>query len=102
MSLFLRARLWWSKIHFGSPGFSVVRVSKGRIIKGLCESAELEALKYVAQYTSIPVPKVHRTYHVDGRLYIEMEYFEGETLQAAWVDHLLSSTEKKAVVEELY
>jgi len=46
------------------------------------------------------VPKVHGTYHVDGRLYIEMEYLEGETLQAAWVGHL-SSAEKKAVVEEL-
>jgi hypothetical protein len=30
-----------------------------------------------------------------------MEYFEGETLQAAWAGHLLSSAEKKAVVEEL-
>src|SRR5271163_3198925 len=100
MSLFLKARLWSGKKRFGSFGPSVVRVSKARIIKGPCESVELEALKYVAQYTSIPVPKVHGTYHVDGRLYIEMEYLEGETLQAAWVGHL-SSAEKKAVVEEL-
>jgi tRNA A-37 threonylcarbamoyl transferase component Bud32 len=101
MSLFLPARLWWGKKRFGDFGLSVVRVSKDRIIKGPCESAELEALKYVAQYTSIPVPKVHRTYHVDGYLYIEMEYIEGETLGAAWFRHLLSSAEKKAVIEEL-
>jgi tRNA A-37 threonylcarbamoyl transferase component Bud32 len=100
MSLLLEARLWWGKKRFGSLGPSVVRVSKDRVIKGPCESAELEALKYVAQYTSIPVPKVHRTYHVDGRLYIEMEYLEGETLQDAWLGHL-SSAEKKAVVGEL-
>src|SRR5256885_4616590 len=62
----------------------------------------LEALKYVAQYTSIPVPKVHGTYRVDGCLYIEMEYVEGETVQAAWAGgHFLSSAEKKAIVEEV-
>jgi hypothetical protein len=101
MSLLLRARLWWGKIRFGSLGLSVVRVSKARIIKGPCESAELEALKYVAQYTSIPIPKVYRTYHVNGHLYIEMEYFEGETLQAAWVGYRLSSAEKKAIIKDL-
>src|SRR5271155_5096494 len=101
MSLFLKARLWSGKKRFGSFGPSVVRVSKARIIKGPCESVELEALKYVAQHTSIPVPKVHGTYHVGGRLYIEMEYVQGETLQAAWVGNLLSPAEKKAVVEEL-
>ena len=101
MSLFLRARLWWGKKRFADFGRGVVRVSKTRIVKGPCESAELEALKYVARCTSIPVPKVHGTYYVDGRLYIEMEYFEGETLEAAWFHNLLSSAEKKAVIEEL-
>jgi len=47
MSLYLRARLWWSKKRFGSLGLRVVRVSKARIIKGPCDSAELEALKYL-------------------------------------------------------
>jgi hypothetical protein len=30
-----------------------------------------------------------------------MEYFGGETLQAAWAGHLLSSAEKKGAVEGL-
>ena len=51
------------------------RVIKARVIKG---PYELEALKSVAQYM---FPKVHETYPVDGRLYIEMEYFEEGTLQ---------------------
>jgi hypothetical protein len=97
----LRARLWWGKKRFDSLGPRVVRVSEARIIKGPCDSAELETLKYVAQYTSVPVPKVYSTYDANGRLYIEMEYFEGQTLQAALANHLLSSVEKKAVVEEL-
>lgn len=45
--------------------------------------------------------KVYGTYHVNGNLYIAMEYFEGETLQAAWVGYRPSSAEKKAVVKEL-
>ena len=101
MSLFLRARLWLGKKRFGSLGPSVVRVSKARVIKGPCELVELEALKYVAQYTSLPVPRVYGTYRVDGRLYIEMEYIEGETVQAAWVGRLLSSAEKKVIVEQV-
>lgn len=101
ISLFLRARLWLGKKRFGSLGPSVVRVSEARIIKGPCESAELEGLKHVAQYTSIPVPQVHRTYCVGGRLYIEMEYVQGVTLQAIWTSLNLSPTEKHAIVKQV-
>ena len=77
MSLFLRARLWWGKKRFADFG------------------------RGVARCTSIPVPKAYGTYYVDGHLYIEMEYFEGETLEAAWFANRLSPAEKKAVIEEL-
>ncbi|MCJ1252258.1 hypothetical protein MMC24_000062 [Lignoscripta atroalba] len=99
--LFLRARLWLGKKRFGSYGPSAVRVSKVRIIKGPCESAELEGLKYDAQYSSIPVPKVHRTYRIDGHLYIEMEYVQGDTLQAIWSSNILSNEEKQAIVKQV-
>ncbi|EXJ91609.1 hypothetical protein A1O3_00157 [Capronia epimyces CBS 606.96] len=102
ISLFLRARLWLGKKRYPTfLGPSVVRVSKTRLIKGPCQSPELEGLRYVAQHTSIPVPKVHRTYRVDGCLYIEMEYIPGNTLQAAWIGNTLSPEEKQAIVQEL-
>ncbi|KAB8277029.1 kinase-like domain-containing protein [Aspergillus minisclerotigenes] len=69
------------------------------INQGPCESAELQGLKYVAQHT--PVPKVHRTYSIDGRLYIEMEYIHGVTLQELWTSHSLSPTEKQAIVKQV-
>jgi hypothetical protein len=97
MSLFLRAWLWWGKQRFGDLGLSVVRVSKARIIKGPCESAG----RSPKRRRVLLVPKVHGTYRVNGYLYIKMEYFEGETLEVAWFGYLLSSAEKKAIVEEL-
>jgi hypothetical protein len=33
------------------------RVIKARVVKGPYELSKLEALKYVAQYTPVPVPK---------------------------------------------
>lgn len=101
ISLFLQARLWLGKKRYGSLGPSVVRVSKVRIIKGPCESVELEGLRYVAQYTSIPVPKVHRIYRVGGRLYIEMEYVQGDTLQAMWSGDMLSRDERQTILKQV-
>ncbi|KIW77208.1 hypothetical protein Z517_09654 [Fonsecaea pedrosoi CBS 271.37] len=57
ISLIVRARLWLGKKRFGFLGPTVIRVSKNRIIKGPCEVGELEGLEYVAQHTSIPVPR---------------------------------------------
>lgn len=77
----------------------MVRVSKTRIIKGPCKSTELEGLKYVAQHTSIPVPKVYRTHDFDGRLFIEMEYIQGPTLEAIWAS---TETDKKdAIIHQI-
>jgi hypothetical protein len=79
----------------------VVRISRGRVIKGPCDPTELEALEYVAERTTIPVPKVFRTYHDHGRLYIEMEYIPGMDLQAAWLNGLLSQEQKGDIVKML-
>lgn len=100
--LLLQTRMWLGKKRFGSNlGPSVVRLSKTRLIKGPCERAELEGLKYVAEHTSIPVPAVHQTYCVDGHLYIEMEYIQGDNLQDLWMKHDLSPTKKRAIVEQV-
>jgi hypothetical protein len=97
----LQVRLLIGKKFFGTLGPTVVRIGRGRVIKGPCQSAELEALKYVAEYTSIPVPKVHTTYAHFGKIYIEMDYIEGIDLEAAWVGGLLSQDQKKTIVQEL-
>lgn len=101
LSFLLRARLWLGKKRFGSLGPSVVRVGELRIIKGPCELVELEGLKYVAQNTSIPVPMVLRTYRVGRHLYIEMEYIQGDNLQAVWSSDVLSPNDKQAIVKQV-
>ncbi|KAJ9657866.1 hypothetical protein H2198_004062 [Neophaeococcomyces mojaviensis] len=100
-SLFLRARLWLGKKRFGFLGPGVVRVNENRIIKGPCGLAELEGLRYVAQNTSIPVPKVYRTYCVDKHVYIEMEFIKGNTLHTVWSSNTLSPDEKRSFVEQV-
>jgi len=67
------------------------------MLKGPCEASELEALHFVSQQTSIPVPRVHATYRHHDRLYIEMDYIEGETLDAAWRNYLLPDQKSKVL-----
>ncbi|KAE8148037.1 kinase-like domain-containing protein [Aspergillus avenaceus] len=96
------ARLWLGEKRYDSLGSNVIRVSETRLIKGPCESAELEGLEYIAKHTSIPVPKVHRAHRVDGHLYIEMEYIQGDTLQDKWIKSRdLSVTAKQAIVKQV-
>lgn len=99
-SLLLRARLWLGKKRFPSLGLSVVRVSRSRIIKGPCEPSELEAMRYVALRTSIPVPKVHQSYYLKNHFYIEMEFIHGDTLQDLWAYNALSPDEKQSLVKQ--
>ena len=81
MPILLAIRLWIGKRLYGAIGAWGVRVSPQRLIKGPCESTELEALEYVAKYTSIPIPKVHATYRSHEHLYIELEYVRGWTFK---------------------
>lgn len=94
-------RLWIGKKLFGAVGPHGVRVSPNRMIKGPCASPELAALKYVAEHTSIPVPKVFNTHYYDDHLYIEMEYIRGMSLEAAWYRGHLSQDQKKCIITEV-
>ncbi|KAJ9298953.1 hypothetical protein DTO271G3_3195 [Paecilomyces variotii] len=100
-SFILQVRLLIGKKVFGSLGPTIVKISRNRVIKGPCQSAELEALNYVAKYTSIPVPKVYATYDQLEGLYTEMEYIEGTNLETAWTGGVFSPAQKKAIVKEL-
>ncbi|CAG8151117.1 unnamed protein product [Penicillium salamii] len=100
-SLILPLRLWIGKKLFGSVGPHGVRVSPSRMIKGRCATAELEALKYVAEHTSIPVPKVFNAHYYDDSVFIEMECVRGMSLEAAWGRGHLSQEQKKHIVTEV-
>lgn len=81
---------------------NVVRVSYHRVIKGPCDPCELEAMQYVAEKTSIPVPKVYATHTHDGVLYIEMEYVKGTNMAVAWMtEGFLSAEQKKAIFGDI-
>ncbi|CAG8224694.1 unnamed protein product [Penicillium salamii] len=99
--LILPLRLWIGKKLFGSGGRHGVRVSPSRMIKGPCPKSELEAMNYVAEHTSIPVPKIFNTHYYDDGLYIEMEYVRGMSLQAAWCHGHLSQDQKKHIITEV-
>ena len=79
----------------------IVQVRPSRLVKGPCDEAELQALQFVAAYTSIPVPKVHRTYRRAKGLFLEMEFINGVNLETAWIDGGLSDAEKKAIVSSI-
>ncbi|GLB02315.1 hypothetical protein AtubIFM57258_003660 [Aspergillus tubingensis] len=102
VTLYLRTRLWLGKKRYGTFTPKVVRVSDTRLIKGPCFPSELEGLRYVAQHTTIPVPKVHHTYPAsEGRSYIEMDYIKGDNLQEIWRNPNFTSTNKQAVINEV-
>ncbi|PYI11849.1 kinase-like protein [Aspergillus sclerotiicarbonarius CBS 121057] len=99
-STLLSIRLWIGNRLFGTVGPHGVRISRHRLIKGPCESGEVAALKYVAEHTSIPVPKVLKVHNFRDALYIELEYIEGDDLNTAWRCYL-SPEQKQQILAEL-
>jgi len=95
----LSFRLWLGKKIYGS-NISIVRISPTRMIKWGCEESELEAHRYIAANTTIPVPKLHRVHNLRGKLALEMEYIaDGEILRAHWGDY--TDQQKMALVDEV-
>jgi len=61
--------------------------------------AEANALRFIAQHTTIPVPTVHYTFTKHGKTYILMERVRGETIAKKW--RLLSDTSKASIFSQL-
>ncbi|KAK4133387.1 kinase-like protein [Trichocladium antarcticum] len=80
----LRLRLWFGSLLFRPLGPSTSRVSWHRVIKGPCDPPEIEAMRYVASHTTIPVPKIYAIHKDNGYIYIEMAYIQGDTLDRVW------------------
>ncbi|KAG6040780.1 hypothetical protein E4U41_007049 [Claviceps citrina] len=95
----LRWRLWLGKLLFRPMGPFTFRVSWHRVIKGPCNPTEVEAMQYVASHTTIPIPKLYAVHQDNGRIYIEMSYIKGTTLDDAWWG--LSTDQKNTIYGEV-
>ncbi|KAM3422441.1 hypothetical protein BST61_g2789 [Cercospora zeina] len=96
----LRIRLWLGEKIFGLVGSVGARVSPHRMIKWNCEEPELEALRFAAANTNIPVPRLYRMHRLNDQLALEMEFLSGcATLQDCWRNYTIQ--QKQAVVDEI-
>ena len=95
----LRLRLWFGRRLYGPLGLGVVRVSLDRIIKGTCGPEEVEGLYFIANNTSIPIPRLHKihTPRIDD-IYMEIEYVYGEALDKVWDTNGRLSLSQKSTI----
>ncbi|KAG5925990.1 hypothetical protein E4U53_003176 [Claviceps sorghi] len=63
---------------------TIVRISRTRLVKGPCSQQELEAMRYAAAHTSVPVPRVRGVHRLRRGLFIVMDYIAGESLADVW------------------
>lgn len=96
----LSLRLWLGGKIYGSVGVSGTRISPNRMVKWNCEEPEVEAHRYVAEHTTIPVPRLFGVHKVRGELALEMEFLPGcEILQVCWKN--FTHQQKQALVDEI-
>jgi aminoglycoside phosphotransferase (APT) family kinase protein len=98
----LRLRIWvGTKLYKHYASAHVLRIGFGQVLKRRCDPAEVQAMEYIRQHTSIPVPKVFKVYKQEGsdREDVVMGYVGGQTLEEAWPK--MTKVLKQAVVKEL-
>ncbi|KAF5672515.1 kinase-like domain-containing protein [Fusarium heterosporum] len=78
----------------------IVQVSRHQLIKGPCNRQELEAMQYAASQTSICLPSIHRIYDRGGKLFIAMEFIQGDMLDKLWPT--LTEGKKESIVAEIW
>ncbi|GJE99455.1 hypothetical protein PsYK624_157190 [Phanerochaete sordida] len=87
-------------ISFGSvsylPGGLVLKYTSTTLGR---RDAEAEALRYVREHTTIPVPRVYASVEGYATRFVLMERVKGDCLEAAW--HKLDDTQRDAVVDQL-
>jgi hypothetical protein len=95
----LALRLWLGDKIYGSVGIFGTRISPNRMVKYTGES-EVEAHRYVAANTTIPIPRLHGVHKHRGHLALEMKFLPGcETLQRCWKG--FTDVQKQALVDEI-
>lgn len=101
-SRFLDIQIRLGRILFPrSISFRTVRLSPRILVKyGFqVDRSEAETMRFIADHTSIPLPKVHDCYSHNGLTHIFMQFIEGEELASAW--HSMSQQKKFRVVAQL-
>jgi tRNA A-37 threonylcarbamoyl transferase component Bud32 len=78
-----------------------IRISKHRIIKSgfFVHLTEAATMKFVAEHTSIPVPKVYCSFVRENRAFIVMQRIPGEHIPSAWGK--LSEESKQKIFDRL-
>lgn len=91
--------LWLGGKIYGSMDMFGTRISHQRMVK-YTEEPELEAHRYVAANTTIPIPRPQGVHKHRGQLALEMEFLPGcRTLQRCWKG--FTEVEKQALVDEI-
>lgn len=80
----------------------LVLIDNNRVVKsGHVRPQEPEALRFVSENTTIPVPKVHEVRWKDGRIEsFVMDYMPGRRLDHVW--DTLNSDQKLVIADELH
>ncbi|KAG5292652.1 hypothetical protein I7I48_04805 [Histoplasma ohiense] len=99
-SIILHTRFRISRSIFGSLGPTVVKVRRKHVIKGPCQLPELEALLYISEHTTIPVPRVRCSYNGPGGIYIMMDHIQGTDLETLWMRGL-KPKEKETILNDI-
>ncbi|KMU81530.1 hypothetical protein CISG_09092 [Coccidioides immitis RMSCC 3703] len=99
-TIILHTRFRIARSIFGSLGPTVVKVGRKHVIKGPCQLPELEALLYISEHTTIPVPRVRCTYNGPGGIYIMMDHIQGTDLETLWLRGL-KPKEKETIINDI-
>ncbi|EPE33705.1 Protein kinase-like (PK-like) [Glarea lozoyensis ATCC 20868] len=76
-------------------------ISKHVIVKSgyWAHLTEAATMKYIAEHTSIPVPKIYCSFVYNKRAYMVMERIQGDTVAAIWFQ--LSEESRSRILEDL-
>lgn len=101
----VRGIRWLEKIWPNPPDILTVR---NKVIKVVSEAhlGEAQTLRYLAEHTSIPVPKVYWAFIYGGQTYTVMSKVKGKMLWENWNERSASSKDKifrqlKSILTEL-
>lgn len=78
------------------PRGACVRISKHLVVKSdrFVDLTEAATMKFIADNTSVPVPKVWCSFVRNGRTYIVMERIQGDCISSGWDDRSKESKGK--------
>lgn len=82
LPLRLQIQIWMGKLLYGKKhvqggGSQLLMLPRDRVVKVRCHPNELEAMEFVRENTTVPVPRVFEVYEFDGQQHLVMEKARG-------------------------